>query len=302
MSGDWRTGGAAALAAVLILTPLLGDTGAQSVIPKVEMSVEPFTQEVDASAGPADAVYNCSVFVEGLPLVRYRVNLTAVCRDWVAVCAPNLITLTGGGNNSFTTRVTVPAGISGGISEQVNITAAVSTTGLPLATCTTYAVLSTRQTFGLELSSIAPTLQVTAGKTAAWTFNLKNTGNGRDTFSLSVVNLQSYTGTHWSLKFYRSILSLESGENGSSYINITPPESSKNQTIAFQISAYSREARYECITVEDTLDIALTVVAVPGGGGGDKPNPTPKPTPGPGASALALVAVMAVMYGVLRRK
>jgi len=295
----------AALVAVLMLPVLPGWSGAQSIIPKVSMTIEPDLKEVDASAGAADAVYNCSIYVEGLPLVRYRVNLTADCEGWEAVCVPNVFQVTGSGNNTFTTTVKVPSGAPGGDTKQLTVNGTVLTSGLPLATCTIFAILTTKQSYGLKLSSEVSALTVKAGMTVTWPFAVKNTGNGRDSFSVSVVNLQSYTSAGWTssgLKFNRSILSIDAGDAAYAQINITPPNNSKDQTITFQISAYSRGAHYNNMTVENQLDLALTVESVPGGGGGGKTTPTPKPTPGPGPVALAAAAVLAAILGLQRRK
>jgi hypothetical protein len=300
MSRASRIAEAAAAAAVIALTFMAADAGAQSIIPVVELSVEPATQEVDASSGAASAVYNCSVFVEGLPLVRYRVNLTADCEVWHASCDPASFIVTGSGNNSFHTTVSVPAGEPGGQARVLTVNATVSTTGVSLNASTTYSVLTTRQSFGLNLSTDTPNLAVTAGKTASWAFALKNTGNGRDTFSLSVIDLQTYNHNNWTLKFNRTFMSVDSGDTGVCTINITPAQESKNQTVAFQIKAYSRGASYQDITVEDTLELQLSVAAA-GGGDGKKPPSTPKGTPGPEAVWLLLALAMAALAGVPKR-
>jgi len=302
----WEGAGAAraapaAVAAVLVLSLLLGECGGQSVIPKVAMTIEPLMQEVDASSGAAEAVYNCSVFVEGIPLVRYRVNLTADCEGWESVCSPSQFLVSGSGNNSFTTTVKVPAGSPGGDNKQLTVNATITTTGLPLATCATFAILSTRQSYGLKLSSDTSALNVNAGQTVTWRFGVKNNGNGRDSFSVQVVNLQSYTSTGWTLRFNRSIMSVDVGDVGYAQVNITPPNTSKNQTVQFQISGYSRGAKYANITIEDKLDLALDIVAVPGGGGG-KPPVTAKPTPDAGLAALSVALALAALLGSRGRK
>jgi len=291
---------AAALAVAAIGAIVASDAGAQSIIPVVSITVEPLTQEVDASAGAAQAVYNCSVFVEGLPYVRYRVNLTADCEGWEAACDPSSFVFSGTANNSFHATVNVPAGEPGGQAKYLTINATVSTTGLPLATCSTFAVLTTRQSFGLSLNSETPALAVTAGKTASWPFALNNSGNGRDTYSISVVNLQSYTGNGWLVRFNRSLLSVDAGDTGACTVNITPAESAKNQTLAFQIKAYSKGASYQCMTVEATLELQLTVNAAASGGGGNKTT-TPKGTPGMEACGLLTALALAGLAGALRR-
>ena len=290
-----RTAASALLAALLLAAALPFPAGAQSVIPVVEMTIEPLTQEVDASSQEVSALYNCSVFVEGLPYVRYRVNLTADCEGWAATCDPGLFTVTGTATNSFSTRVLVPSGWPGGDTRQLNLTAVVSTTGVPLSTCVTYAVLNTKQSYGVKLLSDTSSLTVSAGQSASWSFGVKNLGNGRDSISVSVVDLQSYTKPGWSVKFNRSIISVDVGATAYATINITPVNTSKNQTVDFKINAYSRGARFENITVEDILALQLTVVEVPPG---TKP-PTPvKPTPGAGLalilSAMALAATVAL--------
>jgi uncharacterized membrane protein len=182
----------------------------------------------------------------------------------------------------------------------LTINASVSTTGLQIATCTTYAILNTRQSFGLKLSTGTPALTVTAGKPATWAFSLKNNGNGRDTFSLSVIDLQTYNQHNWTLKFNRTFMSVDSGDAGNCAINITPDHNTTNQTVTFRIKAFSRGASYQNITVEDTLELQLTVVAAPGGGG-KKPPTTPKGTPGMEALWLLLAVALAALAGMLRR-
>jgi hypothetical protein len=265
----------------------------------VRIDVEPLTQDVDASTGAASAVYNCSLFVEGIPYVRYRVNLTAECEGWEATCDPASFIVTGTANNTYKTTVKVPAGEQGGQARYLTLNATVST-GVTIATCTTYAVITTRQSFGLNLTSGTAGLSVTGGKTVTWAFTLKNSGNGRDTFSLSVMNLQSYTSVGWVVKFNRSLLSVDAGDIGSCTVNITPAANSKNQTVAFQIKAYSKNASYQNITVESILELQLSVHAAPGGGG-DKKTTTPKGTPGMETIWLALALALAALAGMARR-
>jgi len=293
--------GAAVVAALVLLTIIAADAGAQSVKPVVELTVEPLTQEVDASTGAASAVYNCSVFVEGLPYVRYRVNLTADCEGWEASCNPAQFTVSGNGTNSFHATVNVPAGEPGGQTKYLTINASVSTTGLQIATCTTYAVLTTRQSFGLNLTTATTELAVTAGKTASWSFALKNTGNGRDTFAISVVNLQSYTSNGWVVKFNHTFVSVDACDTGATTINITPAQDTKNQTVAFQIKAYSRGASFQNITVEAALELQLTVKAAAGGGDGKKPATDKKGTPGMEALWLLLAMALTALASTLRR-
>jgi hypothetical protein len=290
----------AAAAAVIMMTVMAANAGAQSIIPIVELAVEPATQEVDASLGAASAVYNCSVFVEGLPRVPYRVNLTADCEGWQATCEPGFFLVTGSGNNSFHTTVGVPAGEPGGQARVLTVNANVSTTGVPLNTSSVYSVITTRQSFGLKLSSQTTSLSVTAGKPVSWAFALNNTGNGRDTFSVSVVNLQTYTTNKWTLKFNRSLMSVDAGDTGTCTINITPDQDTTNQTVAFQIKAFSRGASFQNITAEGTLDLQLSVTAAPGGGGGKQPT-TQKGTPGMEALWLLLAVALAALAGLLRR-
>ena len=286
-------------AAVILMTVMAADAGAQAIIPIIELAVEPATQEVDVSSGAASAVYNCSVFVEGLPRVPYRVNLTADCEGWPASCEPGSFLVTGNGDNSFRTTVSVPAGEPGGLARVLTVNATVSTTGVPLNTSSVYSVLTTKQSFGLKLSSQTTSLSVTAGKTVSWAFALNNSGNGRDTFSVSVVNLQTYTTNNWTLKFNRSLMSVDAGDTGTCTINITPDPKTKNQTVAFQIKAFSRSAFTENITVEGTLEMQLSVAAAPGGGG--KTSTTPKGTPGMEALWLLLAMALAAMVGLLKR-
>jgi uncharacterized membrane protein len=301
MSKASRITAAVAAATIVLLTAIAADAGAQSIIPVVEVTVEPLTQEVDASSGAASAVYNCSVNVSGLPLVRYRVNLTADCEGWPAACDPAQFVVSGNGTNSFHATVNIPAGEPGGQMKYLTINASVSTTGLQIATCTTYAILNTRQSFGLKLASGTAALSVTAGKPVTWAFSLKNNGNGRDTYSLSVIDLQTYTHSNWTLKFNRTFVSADPGDTGDCAINITPDHNTTNQTVTFRIKAFSRGASYQNITVEDTLELQLTVAAAPGGGGGGKKTTTPKATPGMEAPWLLLAAILAALACMLRR-
>jgi len=291
---------AAALTLASAVAIISSDAGAQSIIPVVTISVEPLTAEVDASAGAAQAVFNCTVFVDGIPYVRYRVNLTAECEGWEAACDPSSFVVSGNGTNSYHATVKVPPGSPGGQTKYLTLNATVSTTGVSLATCTTYAVVATRQSFGLNLTTTTTDIAVTAGKTASWPFGLKNNGNGRDTFSLSVVNLQSYTSNGWVVKFNRSLLSVDAGDTGLCTINITPAEGSKNQTASFEIKAYSKGASYQNITIETTLALQLTVKAAPAGGGNGKTTP-PKATPGMEVMWLVAAIAIAGLAGGLNR-
>ena len=143
-------------------------------------------------------------------------------------------------------------------------------------------------------------LTVFADKTASWEFGVRNLGNGRDSVSVSAVDLQSYLKSGWNIKFKPSTLTIDVGATAYATVNITPPNTSKNQTIDFAITAYSKGAKYENITVEDRLTLQLTVIEVPSGG--TKPPPTVKPTPGAGLALILAATALAATVALRSRK
>ena len=290
----------ASLAALLLLCLAAAPASGQSVVPIVELTVSPPEQFVNATCATAEAAFDCTVFVEGLPLVRYRVNLTAVCEGWEARCDPAVFTITGSANTSFKALVTVPAGTSSTMQHQVEIWANVSTTGVPLSSGVAYALVSVWPVFGLSLRTNTTTLAVEAGKSVVWPFVLDNTGNGRDTFGLTVVNSGSFAG--WSV-VSRTSVSVDAGKSINLNYTIKPPSDAKNQTVILQVKAFSRGASFQNITVEQKLELEISVKEVAQGGNGTKPPDNNKaPIAGAGGLALALALVLAALVAFRRRK
>jgi MYXO-CTERM domain-containing protein len=272
---------------------------AQSVIPIVELTVSPVEQFVNVTTSPVEAAFDCTVFVEGLPMVRYRVNLTAYCEGWETRCDPAQFTVTGSANNSFKAHVTVPAGTSSAMQHQVEISANVSTTGLPLNGTTAYSLLSVWPVFGLKLTTNTTALSVDAGKMASWPMTAENTGNGRDYLGTTVVNAASFPG--WVIKSSRATITIEANGTYPLWYNITPPSDAVNQTIILQIRVFSRNAAFKNLTVEQRLDLEISVKAVAQGGGATNPPPK-KNTPGFEAGAVALALAFAALAALRRRK
>lgn len=271
----------------------------QSVVPIIVLTVSPVEQFVNVSAGPADAAYDCTVFVEGLPLVRYRVNLTAYCEGWGARCEPALFTVTGSANNSFRAFVTVPAGTPSTLQHQVEIWANVSTTGVPLASCATYAMVSVWPVYGVKLATDTQRVSVDAGNEVVWPFTLKNTGNGRDSFSITTVNPSTFSG--WTVKCNRTTINLDTNASIDLNYTIKPPADARNQTQILQFRVYSKYAYAKNLTVEQKLELEISVKAVPQPGNGSKP-PDKKNAPGTGAGGLAVVLALVALTALRKRK
>jgi hypothetical protein len=272
---------------------------AQSVIPIVILTVAPVEQVVNVTGSPVDASFDCTVFVEGLPLGRYRVNLSAYCEGWPAWCDPSQFTVTGMANESFRTFVTVPAGTPSTMQHQVEVTANVSTTGVPLNSTTAFALVSVYPVYGLKLRTDTQRVGTDAGKMATWPITIENTGNGRDSFGTTVVNAASFSG--WTIKSSRASINIDVNGTFPLFYNITPPSGATNQTIILQVRVYSKNAYTKNLTVEQKLDLEIAVTAAPSGGGRTKP-PDKKGTPGFEAAAITLVLALAALAAFRRRK
>jgi len=287
---------------LVILCLLAGGAAAIPGAPAPVMTIGPDLVEVDVSAGPGTAVFNCTADVTGLPLVRYHLNLSAESGGWESVCSPKEATFTTTTNQSFTVTVTVPQGERGGTSRFVNVTATVSTGGIPISNSTASSMVTILQGFSFRLTSAVNALTVDAGKLVSWPFEIRNTGNGRDTFPVSLANLKSYTSAGWTVKFNRTQVPVEAGGVAPVLLNLTPPANLTNQTLTIQVSAYSQYAKYDNITVEQRIEYQLTVRAVPGGGNGTKPTPTPKGAPGAGSAGIAAAVALAFIVALRRRR
>ena len=291
----------ASLAALLILCLAAVPASGQSVIPIVELTVAPVEQFVNVTTAPVEAAFDCTVFVEGLPLVRYRVNLTAVCEGWEARCDPAVFTITGSANTSFKALVTVPAGTSSTMQHQVEIWANVSTTGVPLVSTEIFALVSVWPSYGLKLATDIQRVSVDAGAEVVWPFTLQNTGNGMDTFGLTVVNSASFAG--WTVTCNRTSVSVNANHTVNLKYTIRPPSNALNQTLILQMRAFSRNAAFENLTVEQKLELEISVNATLAGGNGTKPTDDKKsPIPGAGGPALALTLLLAAIVAFRRRK
>lgn len=273
-------------------------SSAQGLVPELTLTLEKTDLEAES---PGSASVQGWLHLDGLPFIPYRVNMSAECSGWSAVCEPATLVFTGSGNQSFNVTVSVPAGEEGGETRQLNVTATVTAAGIPASNATAYAIVTVRQVFGVDLSSEVSSLETTAGSPVNWPFRLTNTGNGRDSYSVSVVDLQSYTSTGWALRFNRTIVSIDNGSQADISLNITPPASHPGGVVELRVRAYSRNANLNNRTVEDFLSLSLTVHKRPAGGGGGKPPQEPRKVPGHGAAPLLALLVVAAYAGRLRR-
>jgi len=289
----------ASIAVLLIVALALPSIQAQSIVPIIQIMVAPETIEVDATSASASAVFNCNVMVEGMSYIRYRVNLSAECEGWNATCNPSSFSVTGGGNNTFTTTVLVPQGEGGGDARQLNVSGIVSAPGIS-STCVTYAMVIVNQSFGVDLTSYTSSLPTDAGKPVVWQISVKNTGNGLDSVSLSVENIGSYTNSGWSLRFNRSILSLQAGMIAQVSLTLTPSEDSPDQSVSIAVKCYSRGAKSSNLTIEDRVEATVNVKSVPGGGGGGNGNNTVEKKFIPGMGALELTAATVLLAALFR--
>lgn len=297
--GPRPSAGRAAAAALLLTALSLAQLSAgQSLGPELTLTLDATELE---TASPGTARVQGWLRLDGLPIVPYRVNLSAECYNWSATCEPGALLLTGSGNQSFNVSVAVPAGEEGGTARQLNVTAAVETVGIPGTNTTAYAMVRVKQSFGVRLMSAVPALETGAGTPVTWGFEVLNTGNGHDSFSLSVVDLQSYTGTGWALRFNRTIVSADNGSRVSVGLNITPPSSHPGGVVEMRVRAYSRGANTYNQTVEDFLNLTLTVHEKPAGNG-NKPPPEPKKVPGAGAALVLLGLGLAGAAGLVTRR
>jgi len=271
----------------------------QSVVPIIVLSVSPVEQFVNVTSISAEAAFDCTVFVEGLPLVRYRVNLTAYCEGWEARCDPALFTVTGSATNSFRAIVTVPAGTPSTLQHQVEIWANVSTTGVPLASSAAYALVSVWPVYGVNLRTDTRIVGVDAGKDAVWPFSLDNTGNGRDTFGLTVVNPGSFPG--WTITCNRTSVFVDINGTINLKYTIKPPADARNQTVILQMRAYSKNAAFRNLTVEQRMELELSVKGAAPVQNNTKP-PDKKNAPGFEAGGLALVLALAALTALRKRK
>ena len=270
----------------------------QSVKPIVELTVSPAEQFVNVTTTPAEASFDCTVFVEGLPLVRYRVNLSAFCEGWETRCDPAQLTVTGAANNTFRAFITVPAGTPSTLQHQVEIWANVSSTGLPLANCATYALVSVSPLYGVKVRTDTTAVSVDAGKDVVWPFSLDNTGNGRDTFGVTVVNSASFPG--WSVVCNRTSVFVDVNGSINLKYTIKPPADARNQTVILQMRAYSKNAAFQNLTVEQKLELEISVRSASQGGNGSKP--PDKKAPGALAGGLAVALALAALAVSRKRK
>ncbi len=290
----------ASLAALAMLFLAAMPVQGQSLVPIVVMTVSPDEQFVNVTAEAVEASFDCTVFVEGLPLVRYRVNLTAYCEGWATRCDPSQFVVTGMANNSFRAYVTVPAGTSSSMQHQVEIIANVSTTGVPLASAATYAVVSVWPAYGLKLRTDIQHVSVDAGKEVIWPFTLENTGNGWDSFTITTVNPASFAG--WTVKCNRTTINLNTNASFNLNYTIKPPADAKNQTQILQFRAYSKYANAKNLTVEQKLELEIAVNAVAPPANATKPQETKNFLPGAPAGVVALALVLAAAVAWRRRK
>ncbi len=290
----------ASLAALALLLLAAMPAQGESLVPIVVLTVAPDEQFVNVTADPVEASFDCTVFVEGLPMVRYRVNLTALCEGWATRCDPALFVVTGMANNSFRAYVTVPAGTSSTMQHQVEIIANVSSTGIPLASLSAYALVSVWPVYGLKLGTGIQRVSVDAGDEVTWPFTLQNTGNGRDSFTITTINPSSFPG--WTVKCNRTTVNLDTNSSINLNYTIRPPADARNQTQILQFRVYSKYAFAKNLSIEQKLELEIAVNAVAQPANVTEPGEDKEFLPGAQAVGLALALALAAAVAWRRRK
>ncbi len=150
------------------------------------------------------------------------IGIDTVSLHGFATDHPNSVTLSSGANHQFELNATVSSGMALGTIENLII----------IATCEdnftydqTEVKIRVRQGFGIDLEPDQNYTDAEPGVTMSVEFFVENTGNGNDTFDLS---LPLSIDEGWSVSFRggKTVYELNPGEKEAGYLEITPPDNS----------------------------------------------------------------------------
>ncbi|HEX9709871.1 MAG TPA: choice-of-anchor T family protein [Candidatus Thermoplasmatota archaeon] len=189
-----RTLLALGLAWALVALALPATAAPGPPVPQVTVRLED-VPPVDVNRDSATEVVvngTVNVTVPGFVEVSVALNVSVLNTYWGAVITPTRANLTGSGDVPFTATVTVPprAGAEDGAAVEVVANVSAYGVGRDFLGQTPVPVI---QFFALEVDPAVPkdspaTFSAEVGEETAFSFRLKNTGNGHDSFEVRVSN------------------------------------------------------------------------------------------------------------------
>lgn len=272
--------------------------------PAVYVNITPL-EPVDVSAdGEQNITANGTVSVTLFSFVETRVNLTAEVHDtfWSAEIAPISVTLTGSGTIPFTVNITVPGHAPAGTATVLFVNANVSTTNYPVGRdFDNQTPIPILQYYGVALTAATPSsperFDAAAAAETSFAFRLQNTGNGADSFEISVLNLAELQASGISVDIPSPVSGVGKGVTVIQSGKVTLPPSVALQDFPLQIQASSAGALGKGLTATGaTTKTIHAVAALPDGGNNGTGNNTTEPPKGflPGMSVPLAVGALGV--------
>jgi len=217
--------------------------------PNVKVTVEPGTHGVGSVNGIID------VTTTGLGEKVQVVTLSlqgSSSMGWPVTISPSSITVkpdsSGKVQAPFTASVTVPPKTSYKTMDTVTITGravafpGVLSTQIEPSTFTVYV----KQFYRFTLAADKPYKEITPGDQSAFTFHIKNDGNGDDKYRLEVPDQARLAEKGWVLSLQQYEVEVEEGKEASLVVTVNTPQEWHlwmNEPTQFAVRVYSEQAQ-----------------------------------------------------------
>lgn len=190
-------------------------------------------QEADVTPGQHGLVtFNCKVISEPQPggnVQKYIVSITAISEQgWSTSVNPLQIAIKPGEEAPFQVDVTVPTQTSCEIIDEISISG--KAVAYPGAMQTVLEPINGQvrviQFCQLSVSSPNPDIKTSLNQRKAFNLRIMNTGNGRDTFSIEILNLDDLDRKGFTVTLSQEMIDIESHEEATIQVAVTTPASS----------------------------------------------------------------------------
>jgi hypothetical protein len=309
-------------AALLLLAPAAATAAPIPPLPQVDVRLDEVPPVDVNKETSTDIVVNGSVNITGVPAVvavSVALNVSVLSSYWPATITPQRENLTGSGDVPFTVTVTVPPRAPADSATTLQVVANVSAYGVG-RDFTGDTPIPIVQFYNVELDPAVPNTQparfdAQAGGETSFSFRLRNTGNGRDSFEVRVTNSAELQGLGITTDLSSPITGVASGVTVVVTGSVSLPATLALGDYGLALEALSTGAVSSGTQAVGTAQKTIHAIAADpgpgngngnGGGGGNGNDTGEKPSggflPAPGAmAAVGALAAVAVACAVGRR-
>jgi len=236
----------------------------------VTLALSPANAIIDPTLDQGKAVFTGTVTVKGIPLIVTSVNITANAGDWTNETDPQSLVITGSKSGTFSLSVYAPYNATAGQTHDVYVIIRWSNTLNEKGTAEAQAIATVNQSYSLNVYMSPSIIYFKGGKSSSPfpKAYISNSGNGEDSFSITVNNNTDLVNAGWSFSFSKTTLDL--GPDAQDYVQltVTVPANAPVKVYKVQIRATSQGAKSVGRTVYDDANLTVSVQSTGGGGGG----------------------------------